>query len=399
MSTRTNSCTIAIVLLLLATLTTGCAAGKQAEAIFDPTPMPGVVRMGEPVEISLPETVGCIFGGSLKGSVLLGRGTLNGQAQSVIVNLATGKAYQLNDQAARSEAGTLQLRKGASALDPDVLTVYNVAEGKSLVVAEGKLSAPYISGDIAVWEETGIQERDIYGYNLPKGYRFTIAEGEGVRTAPQASGEWVIYVFEDARTQTTPALRAHHISKGDDFEIGLMPLLPGDQPSDRFKVSDGKVAWIGVNRGEVHVYDLEKRVDEIIFKDERPQVVVLGALDMKSDLIMWSGTSWGVVGYDMIHRQLFDIPDLPAEIRDQAVSSERFISESYVVWIVEEMDPLSSFMLTPPPPGESKPTPQPEVIAGAEQCRMRLFAAPLTRNAEAAPGTKLLPPVSPLKMP
>ena len=173
-------------------------------------------------------------------------------------------------------------------------------------------------------------------------------------------------------------LRAHHIPTGEDFEIGLMPLQPGDFVPSRLAISGNRVAWIGIKRGEIHLYDLETRTDEIIFTDQRPYVAVLGGLDMEGDLLMWGGTEWGVVGYDLVYDQLFEIPDLPDDVRMSGKSM--FISENYVVWSFEVPHPMRDLLMTPPPPDGPKPTLPPGWLEEVGECHMRLFVAPITRQ-------------------
>ena len=380
MRTKMGLYLLAAVLLISGLAVTGCGAKEQAEALFEPTSTPGIVRVGTPVEIPLDESVGCFHDKSVEGEVLIGQTRLDGEVQPAVVNLATQEAHCLNVEGIRVAIGPVRyvarVQAGPPRSDLAKLSVYDLLEGKTLAVAEGKLSGsnPRVSGNIVVWDEYHGDGRNIYGYDLSQKRRFTVAEGRGSRTFPQVSGDWVVYLFWHHEEQPVHMLRAHHIPTGDDFEIGLVPMKPGDWPPSRFRISGSRVAWIGVKWGEIHVYNLETRTDEVIFKDER-SYAVLGPLDMEGDLVMW-----GRVGYDMVHRQLFEIPDLPDEV--QIRSRSILISENYVVWSVEETSPLSRFFMTPPPPGEPMPTPPPELIAEAEaeRCRRRLFVAPIIRQ-------------------
>jgi len=376
---------LAAILLASGLASAGCGAKGEAEALFEPTPTPGIVRVGTPVEIEVSESVGCLFNATVEGDLLVAPARLNEEIRMAVVNLATGEAHRLNVEGIRVSSGPVRYVAQVRDVEPRAnlaeLLVYDLSEGKTLTVAEGQLRRPHVSDDILVWEEHRGDGMNIYGYDLSQKRRFTVAEGRGVRTFPQVASDWVVYLFWDHEEQPLHMLRAHHVPTGDDFEIGLMPMKPGDYPPSRFRVSGSRVAWIGVKWGEIHVYDLEARTDEIVFIDERPSAVLVG-LEMAGDLIMWGGGSQGIVGYDLVHRRLFEIPDLPEEV--QIRSRSVLISESYVVWPVEEVDPLVRFFITmtPPPPGEPMPTPPPEVLTEVEagKCQRRLFVAPIIRQ-------------------
>ncbi|HDQ74174.1 MAG TPA: hypothetical protein ENN19_19080 [Chloroflexi bacterium] len=376
-----------MILVLLASIlpTSGCGTGERAEALFEPTPTPGRVRIGTPVEITIDESVGCFYGRAIENDVLIGQARQANDLQPVVVNLTTGEANRLDVEGIRLSTEAVRYVAQVRDIEPRAnlaeLLVHDLSEGKILTVAAGQLRRPYIFDNVVVWEEYSGGGRNIYGYDLSQKRHFTVAEGKGSRIDPQTDGTWVVYLFQDPEEQPLHTLRAHHIPTGKDFEIGLMPINPGDYPPGRFRISSNRIAWIGIKRGEIHLYGLETRTDEVIFKDERVYAV-LGSLDMEDNLLIWGGTEQGKVGYDLVHHQMFDIPDIPEEVRGQTSSSTEFISEEYVVWLVEESDPLSRYLMTPPPPGEPMPTPPPELVAEAEanKCRRRLFVAPITRE-------------------
>jgi hypothetical protein len=377
-----------MILILLASIlpTSGCGTGEHAEALFEPTPTPGQVHIGTPVEITIDESVGCFYGRAIENDVLIGQARQADEIQPVVISLTTEEANRLSVEGIRLSAETVRYVAQVRDIKPHAnlaaLLVYDLSEGKVMTVAEGQLRRPCAFDNVVVWEEYSGGGRNIYGYDLSQKRRFTVAEGNGSRIDPQTDGTWVVYLFQDPEEQPLHTLRAHHIPTGEDFDIGLMPMNPGDYPPSRFRISGNRIAWIGIKRGEIHLYDLETRTDEVIFTDERPYLAVLGSLDMEGNLLIWGGTERGKVGYDLVHRQLFDIPDIPEGVRGQISSSTEFISEEYVVWLVEESDPLSHYLMTPPPPGEPMPILPPELVTEAEanKCRRRLFVAPITRE-------------------
>ncbi len=381
MRIKTKLYWIVLALLISLFLVSGCGTGGQSEALFEPTPTPGLVHIGTPVEITLDESIACLYGYAVENDVLIGQARQAGQIQPVVLDLTTGQAYQLGVEGTQFSNETVryvaQVRDSDAQTNLADLSVYDLLAGNIITITQGQLRRPWITGNTIVWEEYRDGGRNIYGYDLSQGRQFVVTETKGAAGFPYIFGNWVVYLFQDAKEQPIHMLRAHNTATGDDFEIGLVPMQPGDYPPERFKISENRVAWIGIKRNEIHVYDLETRTDEIIFTDDSPYLAVLGGLDMEGDIVMWGGPLSGYVGYDLLHNQLFDIPDLPQ------VSGERaIISEKCVVWVAEEPNPWSDYLMTPMPTGEPKPTLPPELVEAAktEQCQKRLFVAPITRQ-------------------
>lgn len=363
----------------------GCKAEGRVEALFDLTPTPGIVQVGTPTEIFLDESIGCLSNGSVEGNMLVGRAEFNEEVYPAVVNLATGEAYLLNVEGIRISPDPVnyvaQLRDRNPQTDYAELVVYDLEEGHYVNVAEGRIWDPEVRGDLVVWEEVRPESRGIYGYDLTQDRSFTVTvRSTGSPVSPHISENWIVYLFYPSGEHQVPELRAYQIYTGEDVLIGTLAVgIAEHDPTALFDVSGGRIAW-RVKGNEIHIYDLNTRIDESIFEDERSYVILTG-LEMAGDLIMWSDGSL-TKGYDLVHHGLFEIPELPEEVRSQIGSSSEAISESYMVWFTEESSSLSHFLMTvtPPPPGEPMPTPSSELLAEGDECRLRLFVAPIIRQ-------------------
>ena len=82
-----------IVLLVHVLGMSGCGTGEQSETLFEPSHTPSLAHVGTAVEITMDESIGCFYGHSLEGDVLIGLTRQAGQAQPAVVSLTTGEAH------------------------------------------------------------------------------------------------------------------------------------------------------------------------------------------------------------------------------------------------------------------------------------------------------------------
>jgi hypothetical protein len=311
--------------------------GATEHCFFVPTSLPDQgVRVSPPTELTLiegvaPRSSGRLFSMALSGDTLVGATKESDQIKLYVIDLNSGQMRQIGT----SNPGVAIMRTSGQYIvwnrDEAEILAYDLQANKEIYIAPGKY--PDMSGRTVVWIDLRNVHQgdlaDIYGYDLSLEQEFPVIVRPGRQTQPKIAGQWVAYL--EIVGEMDYRLRVHHISTGEDFEIGAVPVFIPPSflvAAQYFAISGNHLAWVSAqNSYEIHVYDLDTRTDRVILKSETSLHDIL----LDGDILLYDGGK----GYDLSLNVSFSIPPMGGEWLG-AGGSPLLLSGDRLVWTVEK---------------------------------------------------------------
>ncbi len=242
-------------------------------------PDPGV-RMGAPVEVSLPpalqatgeQRVRLLFP-DFDGHTLVVVAKVGESSAVVALDIETGQAQVLSkeDHALLSQdAHVIWLHDSrvseryvawvASRHDgsQNVLYAHDLHTRQATHILDGTYDVD-ISGTTVVWSQSG-DAWDVWGYDLERQEHFPIAAGPGDQFKPLVSKRWAIFMEALPGTMSDGSempIRAVNLDTGENIYIGTVNWTARQYTPSLYAIDVPWVAWS--TEAQLHLYNLDTR--------------------------------------------------------------------------------------------------------------------------------------------
>lgn len=340
---KSHKVLVVLITLVALTMLLGCvpAARKMAG-----TPVPQAILLGAPSELAVINSEAAsplkgFFAVALDKDSIVGATNEAGQINLYIVDLTTGLAKRIAQS--NPGLGTVQVSGQYVVWDRDAreILAYDMTTNQEKSIGPG--TSPDVSGNIVVWVSarnfTADNPTDIFGYDLKAQQPITVVIRPGMQGVSRISDQWVAYL--EVNGEKDYRLRVHNITTNDDFEIGAVPVFTPqslDAAGRYFALHDGHLAWVSDQDRQLHIYDLNLRVDQTISIPNADNNSLPISLELDNGLLAFqflNGKSVGWMCYDLASGIVLTVPvTQPSDRPDSVISfvTPVLVSNGKLVW-------------------------------------------------------------------